>query len=207
MNRPVLLPLLLASALPLLAQESSRPTFGFSVQLSSPTGDLQEDTDKTFGAGLGFLVQWDLGRGHALRPKVDLNIFNVSEYEPSHSNYRESRNLSAVSLGVDYLYYMGGTPRGLYVTGGANVTRWDLTYTTSDRIGNSYASSYDHSKNTTSLGLAAGLGWQITRVIGTEFRFIHAPYKAFNLSDPTSTSRTEVNRDGNRLELAGTFRW
>lgn len=207
MKSLALLPFACALALPLAGQSAARPTFGFSAQLSAPLGNLKEDTDKSLGAGASFLVQWDFTSGHAVRPRLDVNIFNVSSYEPSHSNYRESRNLSAVGAAVDYLYYIEGAPKGLYLTGGLGVTRWDLSYTTSDRIGNSFSSSYDRSKNTSSLSLAAGLGWQFTRIIGAEARFVHAPYKAFNLNDPTSTSRTEVNRDGNRLELAGTFRW
>jgi len=196
-----------ALILPLAAQDSGRPTYGLSVQLNSPLGDLKDDTDKNLGAGLSFLMQWNLARGHALRPRLDLNVFNVSEYEPSHSNYRESRNLSAVGLAVDYLYYPGGTPRGLYLTAGAGVTRWDLSYTTSDKVGSTYSSSYDSSKNTTSFGVAAGLGWQFTRVLGLEARLVRAPYKAFDLSTPTSTNRTDVNRDGTFLQLAGTCRW
>lgn len=197
----------LALTLPLCAQASNRPTFGFSAQLNSPTGNLQTDTDKSLGGGLSFLVQWNLSNGHALRPRLDVNVFNVSQYEPSHSNYRESRNLSAVGLGVDYLYYVSGTPRGLYFTAGAGVTRWDLSYTTSDRSGNSFSSSYDSNKNTTSLSLAAGLGWQFSRVIGLEARFIHAPYKAFDLNTQSSLTRTDVNRDGEFVQLAATFRW
>lgn len=196
-----------ALILPLAAQDSSRPTYGLSLQLNSPLGDLKDDTDKNLGGGLSFLAQWNLAPGHALRPRLDLNVFNVSEYEPSHSNYRESRNLSAVGLAVDYLYYTGGTPRGLYLTAGAGATRWDLSYTTSDKVGSTYSSSYDSNKNTTSLSLAAGLGWQFTRVIGLEARLVHAPYKAFDLGNPTSTARSDVNRDGNFLQVAGTFRW
>lgn len=205
MNPYLVLPLVLA--LPLTAQEHSRPTYGLSLQLNSPTGDLKNDTDKNLGAGASFLVQWDLGQGHALRPRFDVNVFNVSQYEPSHSNYRESRNLNALGLGLDYLYYLNGMPKGLYVTAGLGVTRWNLAYSTSDKVGNTYTSSYDTNKNTTSLGAAAGLGWQFTRVIGLEARFVHAPYKAFDLNDPTSTTRTDVNRDGNFLQVAGTFRW
>lgn len=197
----------LALALPLVGQTSNRPTYGLSIQVNAPLGNLKDDTDKSVGGGASFLMQWNLANGHAIRPRLDANLFNVSTYEPSHSNYKESRNLSALGLGVDYLYYFGGTPKGLYLTAGAGVTRWDLSYTTSDKNGNSYSSSYDHSKNTTSLGLAAGLGWQITRVIGLEARFVHSPYKAFDLNNPTSTARTDVNRDGNFLQLAGTFRW
>ena len=207
MKSLALFPLALALALPLSAQALGRPTFGFSAQLNAPLGNLKEDTDKTLGAGASFLVQWNFPGGHALRPRFDVNVFNVSTYEPSHSNYRESRDLSAVGLGVDYLYYTAGTPRGLYVTGGAGVTRWDLTYTTSDKVGSTYSSSYDSNKNTTSLTLAGGLGWQFTRVIGLEARLVHAPYKAFDLNNPTSTTRTDVNRDGNFLQIAGTFRW
>jgi hypothetical protein len=205
MKRLALLPLLLT--LPLGAQASSRPTFGLSVQLNAPTGDLKEDTNKSLGVGASFLVQWNLGNGHALRPRLDVNAFNVSEYTPSHSNYKESRTLSAVGLGVDYLYYLSGTPKGLYFTVGAGVTRWDLTYTSSDRNGNNFSSSYDSDKNTTSLGLAAGLGWQITRVIGLEARLVHSPYKAFDLNNQTSTGRLDVNRNGEFVQLAGTFRW
>lgn len=197
----------LALVLPLSAQDPNRPTYGFSVQLNTPMGDLRDDTNKSAGLGASLLAQWNLDRGHALRPRLDLNVFNVSEYEPSHSNYRESRNLSAVALGLDYLYYFSGTPRGLYITGGAGITRWDLSYTTSDKVGNTYSSSYDHNKNTTSLSLAGGLGWQFTRVIGLEARLMHAPYKSFDLNNPTSTTRTDVNREGNYLQIAGTFRW
>jgi opacity protein-like surface antigen len=203
----VIVPVALALSLPLFGQTVSGPTFGFSAQLNAPLGDLKEDTDKTLGAGASFLVQWNFPGGHAIRPRLDLNVFNVSTYEPSHSNYRESRNLSAVGLDVDYLYYLNGTPSGLYFTGGAGVTRWDLSYTTSDRSGNDFSSSYDRSKNTNSFSLAAGLGWQFTRVIGVEARFIHAPYKAFDLNNPTSTTRTDVNRDGDFLQFAATFRW
>lgn len=203
-HRLALLPLLLT--LPLGAQASNRPTFGFSAQLNVPMGDLKEDTNKSVGAGSSFLVQWDLGQGHALRPRLDVNLFNVSAYSPSN-NYRESRTLSAVGLGADYLYYVDGTPKGLYLTAGLGVTRWDLTYTSSDRSGNTYTASYDSSKNTTSLDLALGLGWQFTRVVGLEGRFIHAPYKAYDLVNPLSTNRTEVNRDGNFLQVAATFRW
>jgi hypothetical protein len=197
----------LALALPLAAQSTSRPTYGLSVQVDTPLGNLKDDTDKSVGGGASFLMQWDLGGGNAVRPRLDLNLFNVSSYSPSHSNYKESRNLTAVGLGVDYLYYLNGTPKGLYFTAGAGVTRWDLAYTTNDRNGNAYSTSYDSNKNTTSLNLAAGLGWQFTRVIGLEARFVHAPYKAFDLNNPTSTTRTDVNRDGNFLQLAATFRW
>jgi hypothetical protein len=207
MKSLALILLTLTLTLPLSAQALGRPTFGFSAQLNGPLGNLKEDTDKTLGAGASFLVQWNFPGGHAIRPRFDVNVFNVSTYEPSHSNYRESRDLSAVGLGVDYLYYVGGTPKGLYLTAGAGVTRWDLSYTTSDRVGNGFSASYNRSKNTTSLGVAGGLGWQFSRVIGLEARFVHAPYKAFDLNDPTSTTRTDVNRDGNFLQLAGTFRW
>lgn len=207
MKSLALLPLTVALAMPLSAQAVGRPTFGCSVQLDAPLGNLKEDTDKSLGGGLSFLVQWNLLGGHAIRPRLDVNVFNVSTYEPSHSNYRESRDLSAVGLGVDYLYYVGGQPKGLYLTAGGGLTRWDLSYTTSDRSGGTFSSSYKRTKNTNSLDLAAGLGWQFTRVIGLEARFVHAPYKAFDLSNPTSTARTDVNRDGNFLQLAGTFRW
>jgi hypothetical protein len=207
MKSLALILLTLTLTLPLSAQALGRPTFGFSAQLNGPLGNLKEDTDKTLGAGASFLVQWNFPGGHAIRPRFDVNVFNVSTYEPSHSNYRESRDLSAVGLGVDYLYYVGGTPKGLYLTTGAGVTRWDLSYTTSDRVGNGFSASYNRSKNTTSLGVAGGLGWQFSRVIGLEARFVHAPYKAFDLNDPTSTTRTDVNRDGNFLQLAATFCW
>ncbi|WP_285570488.1 outer membrane beta-barrel protein [Geothrix limicola] len=207
MNRFAIFPLAVALSLPLAAQSTSHPSFGFSAQLNSPLGELKDDTDKTLGAGASFLVQWDFPEGHAIRPRFDVNRFNVSTYEPSHSNYRESRDLTSLGLGLDYLYYLNGAPKGLYLTAGAGVTRWDLSYTTSDKIGNTFSSSRDTTKNTTSLGLAAGLGWQFTRVIGLEARFLHSPYKAFDLNDPTSTARTDVNRDGNYLQFAATFRW
>jgi hypothetical protein len=197
----------LALSLPLSAQSVNAPTFGFSAQLNAPLGNLKEDTDKHLGAGASFLAQWNFAGGHAIRPRLDINVFNVSTYEPSHSNYEESRNLSALGLAVDYLYYLNDTQRGLYFTGGVGVTRWDLSYTTSDRAGSSFSSSYDRSLNTNSFSLAAGLGWQFTRVIGMEARFVHAPYKAFDLNNPTSTARTDVNRDGDFLQLAATFRW
>jgi hypothetical protein len=41
---------------------------------------------------------------------------------------------------------------------------------------------------------------------GLKACFMPSPYKAFDLNNPTSTTRTDVNRDGNFLQLAGTFR-
>lgn len=200
-----ILPLLLS--LPLSAQASNRPTFGFSAQLNFPTGDLQQDTDKGLGAGASFLVQWNFPNGHALRPRVDVNVFVVSAYHPDNSNYKESRTLTAVGLGADYLYYVNGTPKGFYLTVGTGITRWDLAYSTSDKVGSAYSASYDRTKNTTSLGLTGGLGYQFTRVVGLEGRFVHFPYKAFDPNNPNATTQTDVNREGNFLQLAGTFRW
>lgn len=124
---------------------------------------MKDDTDKTLGAGASFLMQWDLSGGRAVHPRFDVNRFNVSTYEPSHSNYRESHKLSALGFGVDDLYGLDGPPKNRCFTAGAGVTRWDLSCTRSDRVGNSYSSTRDSNKNTTTLGLAAGLGWQFTR--------------------------------------------
>jgi hypothetical protein len=68
MKYAAILPVALVLSLPLGAQPTGRATFGFSAQLNSPPGDLKDDTDKTFGAGASFLVQWDLSGGHAIRP-------------------------------------------------------------------------------------------------------------------------------------------
>jgi hypothetical protein len=72
-----LVPIALALSVPLSAQTASAPTFGFSAQLNAPLGNLKEDTDKALGVGASFLVQWNFPGGHAIRPRLDLNAFNI----------------------------------------------------------------------------------------------------------------------------------
>lgn len=85
--------------------------------------------------------------------------------------------------------------------------RWDVSYTTVDTTGSHPSTIYHTSYIRLGLDLAAGLGWQFTRAIGVEARFVHSPYKASALNNPTATTRVDVNRDWDVLQLAATFRW
>ena len=150
------LALLLATAASLQAE-----SFRYGVQglVNIPTNDLSNFVDSKPGPGIGLHCTFDMWDGHMLRPRLDYSAWP----EVTLTNIKQ--NASSLSLGGDYLFFFAGKPERLYVTVGASAIRWSLEQ--QDTLS-------DTSRNTTKLGISAGVGYQWNATIGTELRWVHS---------------------------------
>ncbi|MFN8011159.1 MAG: outer membrane beta-barrel protein [Holophagaceae bacterium] len=198
-----------AGATPL--QAGDKVKFGGAATLALPTADLKTDTNDKVGFGAAFQVTFDLGKGHALRPRADVLVHDVKERRVSGGEDRETTELVSYGIGADYLYYFGGrTSRGLYAIAGLGVQHWNVAVTTHDWDGDSMKRySYETSRKRTSLSGAVGLGYQVNTWFGAEVRYATAAYEGARgqtLGD-SAAQTPSANRTGGAIQLAATFRW
>lgn len=201
--------LLLAPAAGLRAQ---RPVqFGFALHGSVPVGDLDKDLDGRMGGGLSFLVPMDLGLGHVVRPRLDLNAYAISDYRRYQDEYRESQTFSSFGMAADYLFYPGGnSDRGVYFGVGLGFQRWALTNTTyDDHDHHQGREEWEITYNRTSPSFAVCLGVQANRWFAVEARFTSAQYYGHEgvlLGDEVLDQR-KVTRNGSSVQVGFTFKW
>jgi len=193
----------------LKAGEGTR--YGFAVSLNLPANDLKTDTNDKAGAGVAFQVTFDLGSGHAIRPRAGVNLFRVADHKQPGSDYRVGTNLVNAGIGADYLYYFNGrTSKGLYAIGGLSVEGWavDLSHYSSSGNGtSSYSHRTTHQKN--SLGVALGLGYQVNAWFGVEARYAYSQYEGAK-DVPLAGNAFDAppaNRGGGSAQLVAAFRW
>lgn len=213
LRTPAFLRLGLAAALLLAAgaqplRGADRPKFGGAVTLSLPTSDLKTDTKDKVGFGAAFQVTFDLGQGHAVRPRADFTVYNLKETRLSGSDAREYKELVSYGLGADYLYYVKGrADQGVYLLAGVGVQRWNVAINTHDSDDDRYTSETTHRK--TSVGGAVGLGVQVNHWFGVEARYAFSRYEGtqgVTLADSTAQSPA-VTRNAGAVQIAATFRW
>ncbi|MDR3683168.1 MAG: outer membrane beta-barrel protein [Geothrix sp.] len=149
--------LALLSATVLLQAEP--PRYGVQALVNVPLGDLKTYVDSNPGIGVGAQVTFDLGSGHMLRPRLDYSFYQQATFASI------KQNVSYLSLGGDYLYFLAGKPEGLYLTAGLAAMRWSFQH---------QEPGIDLTSNTTKVGLAAGVGYQWDYNIGTEVRWLRA---------------------------------
>jgi hypothetical protein len=101
-----------------LSLQAEGPRYGVQGLVNLPLGDLKTYVDKNPGMGLGVQGTFDLGNGHMLRPRLDYSIFQQATIAAA------KQNVSYLSLGGDYLYFIAGKPEGLYLTAGLAAVRW-----------------------------------------------------------------------------------
>ena len=203
------LPLLVASGAHSL-QAGDKVAYGGAVSLNLPQGDLKTDTQDKVGGALAFQVAFDLGHGHLLRPKAEVNLFRVKDVKRAGSDTHDTVDLLGLGLGADYLYYFGGSARqGAYALGGLSVQRWEVDYGTYAHQGSSSSMSSEATRRRTSLGAALGLGYQVNRWFGLEARYSTSRYEGSR--DATLGSSTPeapgISRDAAAMQLSATFRW
>ncbi|HJW33639.1 MAG TPA: hypothetical protein VJ505_09775 [Holophagaceae bacterium] len=207
----------LVLTLPLLAASGAHPlqagdkvAYGGAVSLNLPQGDLKTDTRDKVGGGLAFQVAFDLGGGHLLRPKAEVNLFRVKDVKRSGSDTHDTVDLTGLGLGVDYLYHFGGSVRqGAYALGGLSLQRWEVDYGTYAHQGSSASMSTEATRRRTSLGAALGLGYQVNHWFGVEVRYALSRYEGSR--DATLGNSTPdspgIARDADAVQLSATFRW
>ncbi|HJV22279.1 MAG TPA: hypothetical protein VJ570_06270 [Holophagaceae bacterium] len=203
--------------LPLLASAGIHPlragdkvAFGGAVSLNLPQGDLKTDTHDKVGGGLAFQVTFDLGGGHLLRPKAEVNLFRVKDARRAGTDTHDTVDLTGVGLGVDYLYPFGGDARrGAYALGGLSVQRWEVDYGTYTHTSDTSATSNETARRRTALGATLGLGYQVNAWFGLEARYAYSRYEGSRdatLADSTPGA-PGITRDAGAFQLAATFRW
>lgn len=201
--------LLLAGAPSLRAGDT--PKFGAEIHLNLPTDPLKTDTHSKVGGGAAFQVTFDLGAGHALRPRVTANLFRVADAKGPGSDRRTSTDLLNAGLGADYLYHFGGrADRGAYALAGLSYEYWALVFDTNDTSGDgttTYSAKTTHRKS--GLGGALGLGYHMNAWFGLESRYSYSKYegvKGADLGRDASDAPPAV-RSAGAIQLAATFRW
>ncbi len=175
------LAILAAAALSLQAEP---PRYGVQALVNVPLGDLKTYVDNNPGIGIGVQGTFDLGDGHMLRPRLDYSFYQQATFASI------KQNVSYLSLGGDYLYFLAGRPEGLYLTAGLSAMRWSFQY---------QDSGTNLTSDTTKVGVAAGAGYQWDYNIGTEIRWLH--------SSLASHFPADSHFQADSLQAAVTFRF
>ncbi len=198
-SRRGLLGFALLPCLTLAAGDS--PHFGFSAHANFPMSQLHQDLNGKVGYGAGFQVSIETSDHTIIRPRVDVDIFPISERDRPNSSYRDRVDLGTVGIGADFLYaFSGRNDQGAYGLGGVGVQRWLQTRSSRDTDGDHIYHEDDTVKNRTTPYVALGVGYQFNSVVGMEARAVGSKYNA--LMEGTSGTRTAVV-----TQLALTCRW
>ncbi len=110
-----ILPLL---ALTMVSAQAADFKVGVHGGFSLPQGKVgnSDNLDGKMGFTLGGNLQFDLGKGHAITPRLDVTAYSKNKSEDGHSfDY----NVTNTTLGADYNYFVDGkVGQGFYLIGG-----------------------------------------------------------------------------------------
>lgn len=196
MQRNIILPLLALALAGGSLKAGDGLSFGLQAGLSQANGDLKSSAGSRGTAlGGGLNLTYDLGEGHLLRPRMDYTRYKRSPDQPLYDEEDGSLvgtgsvQLSNLSAGLDYLYFIKGKAEGFYLTGGLSANRWKANATASNDVASASASS-----TTTRFGFAAGVGYQVNNWVGMETRF-------------TSTQFGKRSHSANGVQMGVTVRF
>jgi hypothetical protein len=135
---------MMGAALSLCAEDVR---FGLQGALAIPSADLSNNG--SLGIQGGGHAKWNIGEGHGLMPRADLNIYTA------HNGV----NVTGLSLACDYTYHVERSASGFYLLAGVN----EATY---------HTSFSNHSTNDTSLGIDLGVGYDYDKHLGLQARYM-----------------------------------
>lgn len=170
--------LAVAALLPTMTLSAGVPVhYGFSAQVNVPMSSLHSDIDGKPGVGGSFQVSFETSDRVIVRPRLDVDVFPVEERRRPGSHYRERIDLGSVGIGADVLYaFSGRNDQGLYGLGGVGLVRWAQVYSTRNTSGYHGWDEDDTDRSRISPWLALGLGYQINRIVGLEWRTVGSRY-------------------------------
>lgn len=198
--KPIFLSLSLLTGLALHADDAPQPDAALAPQVAPKLDSfrwgvqvgLAFPTTKTFkyfsDSGTGFViggqVTWDWQVDKRWRARIDYTAFpKVTVNSLAGPFSREDNTVSGVTGGIDYLYFWQGKHEGFYTTVGVALAHWtQSTSTTGDN-------------SDTSLGLAAGAGWQFNRNFGLEARATWSRWQT-NIVPTTTHNAGTLNLEG-----------
>lgn len=141
----------------LQAQEAE---FGAQGGLQLPMGDLGTTLDHSVGYIVGAHLGLYYGDGHELRPRMDYQSYSGG-WHPEGGAFAK-HDVTALSMGADYVYYTEQRRKGLYLTMGLSYNWWDVDPGTS--------------KN--GVTLAAGAGYRLDKNWSFEGRFTTGQFRS-----------------------------
>lgn len=167
--------------------------YGFQFGPSQPQGELKR-AHLMIGISGGLSLIVDLGRGQALRPRVDYSDWDGD----SGSGFFGPSDIkaNAYGLGADYLFHFSGESHGFYLLGGLGFQKNSVINRRG--AGGVFPRPEDWNQfgSGNSVYYALGLGYQHNDLFGTELRY--------TASKPSIGG---VNMQFNTLNLGFTFRW
>ncbi len=124
---PILVWSLVWGVVPLRAQDvlsgtSPQIEMGFQGFLVFPQGDLRGSVNGKTGFQLGAHGSLGLAEASEWRPRLDYTRLDSGSFDLSSGP--STTTLQGVSLGLDYLGYLGASRRGVYGLAGANLAWW-----------------------------------------------------------------------------------
>jgi hypothetical protein len=151
---------LLIAALPLCAQDAS---FGLKVHGLVPSNDLRDLTNGQLGVGAYVFVEIPVGEGFLLRPTVGAqqipkgNTLGLAGTQTS---------VTSVDLMLDALWFPGeNAQHGPYLVGSIGGQQWRVSAT----------GTTPSATSATRLGLAGGIGYQVSPHLGLEAKGFWSP--------------------------------
>jgi hypothetical protein len=159
--------------------QAEEPRLGVQVIGSIPSGGLKDVTDGHAGWGVGAHMTFDLGGAHLLRPRLD------GVFYPSAGEHGATQKATDLSLGSDYLFFLGGKQEGLYLMGGLAVHRWEFKASTQPVGG---YPGYSGATNSTQFGYSLGVGCDFTRALGAEVRYVDSRFTTLDHQAHTARS-------------------
>ena len=162
---------LLIAALPLSAQEAS---FGLKVHGLLPMSDLRDLTNGQLGIGAYAFVEIPLGEAILMRPTLG------AEQIPKGNTLGlagTKTSVTSVDLMLDALWFPGeNTKHGPYLVGSIGAQQWRVSAT----------GTSPSTVSATRLGVAGGLGYQVSSHLGLEAKAFWSPIN----KDLTATGLT-----------------
>ena len=165
------LSILLIAALPLWAQDAA---FGLKVHGLVPMSDLRDLTNGQLGVGAYLFVEIPIGEGFLLRPTVGAqqipkgNTLGLAGTQTS---------VTSVDLMLDALWFPGEDAKhGPYLVGSIGGQQWRVSAT----------GTMPSATSATRLGIAGGIGYQLSPHLGVEVKGFWSPIE----KDLTATGLT-----------------
>lgn len=140
--------------------------FGFQLSSSLPENSLADWLAKKYGFGLGIHTRFDLGNGHALSPRLDYTTYSSSRSGPIHlTPVTNTWYADTIALSIDYNYFINHTVKNtVYILAGIGVISVHL-----------HGPFNGDPNRMTGISLHGGVGYSMTRNLGMEVRYTHAP--------------------------------
>jgi hypothetical protein len=172
------LSILLIAALPLAAQDAS---FGLKVHALVPMSDLRDLTNGQLGLGAYLFVEFPATEGLLFRPTIGAQQIPKGD---TLGLAGTKTSVTSVDFMVDALWFpREDAKHGPYLVGSLGGQQWRLSAT-----GTSPSAT-----SATRLGLAGGLGFQVSPHLGVELKGFWSPI--------------EKNLTATGLNLGGTWRF